>query len=76
MAFGDPGLDMMRVAQKLGERGWVPGTTSRPAGLHLMLSMLHEPSCADYFSDLAVIDREVRAEAQQGASGPRLTATY
>lgn len=76
MAFGDPSLDMMRVAQKLGERGWVPGATSRPAGLHLMLSMLHESSCAPYFKDLAAIDHEVREEALKGAVGQGLSATY
>lgn len=76
MAFGDPSLDMMRVALKLGERGWVPGTTSRPAGLHLMLSMLHRPSRDAYFTDLAAIDAEVRAETARGAGGARLASTY
>lgn len=76
MAFGAPQLDMMRVAQKLGERGWVPGTTSRPAGLHLMLSMLHAESRKPYFEDLALIDAEVRAEAARGEGGARLAATY
>jgi len=76
MAFGAPQLDMMRVAQKLGERGWVPGTTSRPAGLHLMLSMLHAESRKPYFEDLALIDAEVRAETVRGEGGARLTATY
>lgn len=76
MAFGSPALDMMRVAQKLGERGWVPGTTSRPPGLHLMLSMLHAESRDDYFRDLAAISAEVLDESARGAGGARLTATY
>jgi sphinganine-1-phosphate aldolase len=76
MAFGDPSLDMMRVAHKLGERGWVPGTTSRPPGLHLMLSMLHRGARDAYFADLAVIADEVRAEAARGAAGARLASTY
>ena len=76
MAFGDPSLDMARVAHKLGERGWVPGMTSRPPGLHLMLSMLHRVSRDAYFADLAAIDAEVRAEAASGAGGARLASTY
>lgn len=76
MAFGAPGLDMMRVAHKLGERGWVPGTTKTPPGLHLMLSMLHAPARDAYFADLAAIDAEVRAESARGVAGARAQATY
>lgn len=76
MAFGSPDLDMMRVAQKLGERGWVPGTTSRPPGLHLMLSMLHAESRDGYFTDIAAIAAEVLDESKRGADGARLVATY
>lgn len=76
MAFGAPDLDMMRVAHALGERGWVPGTTKTPPGLHLMLSMLHAPARDAYFADLAAIDAQVRAEAARGAAGARAQATY
>lgn len=76
MAFGDPAIDMMRVAALMNERGWVPGTTSRPAGLHLMLSLLHVKARESYLADLTECSRLARAEAANGPVGARASATY
>lgn len=76
MAFGDPSIDMLRVAALLGERGWVPGTTSRPAGLHLMLSLLHENAREAYLADLQQCSRLVRDEAAAGTQGIRASVIY
>ena len=76
MAFGDPGIDMMRVAALMGERGWLPGTISRPPGLHLMLSLLHDAARESYLSDLADCSVLARQEAAAGIVEERATATY
>lgn len=74
MAFGNPSIDMMRVAAMMAERGWVPGTIRQPAGLHLMLSLLHEQARESYLVDLADCSRQAQASA--GVVGARVTATY
>ncbi len=76
MAFGNPSIDMMRVAALMGERGWVPGTTSRPPGLHLMLSLLHETAREAYLADLAECSRQAAQEVASGSRGVRETARY
>jgi sphinganine-1-phosphate aldolase len=52
-AFGAPGLDIAAVAKTMASRGWVPGMTSRPPGMHMMASLLHESARDDYLTDLA-----------------------
>lgn len=52
-AFGAPGLDMAAVAGAMATRGWVPGMTSKPPGMHIMASLLHEAARPDYLADLA-----------------------
>ena len=76
MAFGDPGIDMMRVAALMGERGWLPGTISRPAGMHLMLSLLHDAARESYLSDLAACSRLAHQEATAGIVEKRVSVTY
>lgn len=76
MAFGNPSIDMMRVAALMGDRGWIPGTTKQPAGLHLMLSLLHENVRDSYFDDLADCSRIAQTESSTGPTGTRITATY
>jgi glutamate/tyrosine decarboxylase-like PLP-dependent enzyme len=76
MAFRNPALNMMRVAYKLGERGWVPGTIAKPSGLHLMLSMLHAGAMGAYLRDLAEISADVGQEVAQGARGVTAEVRY
>ena len=53
ICFGSDSLDMFRVAELMAEKGWLPGLTQQPKGMHLMLSMLHAPSRPAWLSDLA-----------------------
>ena len=65
-AFGAPGLDIAAIAQAMASRGWVPGMTSRPPGMHMMASLLHEGVRADYLADLtAAVAAAPRVEVQR-----------
>ena len=44
----------------MGTRGWLPGLTQNPKGMHAMLSMFHEAGREDYLSDLASCVEQVR----------------
>jgi len=65
LGFGDPALDMVSVAAGMGDRGWVPGLLQDPPGLHMMMSLLHEPVRQHYTADLAAAARAARP-AQAG----------
>jgi glutamate/tyrosine decarboxylase-like PLP-dependent enzyme len=53
LAFGAPTRDMQAIANFMASRAWIPGLVSHPPGLHLMLSLLHEPARPEYLTDLA-----------------------
>jgi sphinganine-1-phosphate aldolase len=57
----------------MGKRGWLPGIVREPHAMHLMLSMLHAPACADYLADLRASLDEVRVGTGARAS---VDATY
>lgn len=76
LAFADPSLDMPRVAAMMSEKGWLPGMTSRPEGLHIMLSILHEPVREEYLSDLQACSAIVRQQMEAGQDGARESAKY
>ena len=69
--FGAQGVDMGAVAERMRARGWLPGMTRRPMGLHLMLSMLHAPARDSYLGDLAASLAEVRATGETVATDMR-----
>lgn len=60
--FGARNVDIFAVADRMAERGWLPGRTQDPRGMHLMLSMFHEPARGDYLDALATAADEVRRE--------------
>ena len=66
-------FDIFRVAEILHSKGWLPGLTRAPKGLHLMMSLLHEGAREDYLRDLgAAID-----QVQNNTAGPSgLKAEY
>jgi glutamate/tyrosine decarboxylase-like PLP-dependent enzyme len=73
VAVGSEALDVFRIAELMAAKGWVPGLTQRPKGLHRMMSLLHAPSLDAYLADLATATAEVRS----GRSDPStLKATY
>ena len=50
--FRSERVDMAAVASGMADRGWLPTLTRRPVGLHMMMSLLHEPARPAYVSDL------------------------
>lgn len=66
-------VDIFRVAETMAERGWVPGLTQRPKGLHRMMSLLHAPSMEAYLADLGQAVAQVRAE---GGRVAQIKAAY
>jgi glutamate/tyrosine decarboxylase-like PLP-dependent enzyme len=69
LSFGHPGKDMDSVAAGMTARNWVPGMVRTPPGLHLMMSLLHEPAREQYIADLraAVADAEAARGRQASA---------
>ena len=66
--FGSHAVDMGAVAEGMRARGWLPGMTRQPMGLHLMLSMLHAPARDAYLNDLEDSMTDTRRSGA-GASG-------
>ncbi len=71
--FGSGEIDMFEVAERMSARGWLPGLTKQPRGMHAMMSMLHAPARETYLADLSACVDEVR---KGGASRSSLEATY
>jgi glutamate/tyrosine decarboxylase-like PLP-dependent enzyme len=72
VAFGATGYDVFAVAEALAGRGWVPGLTQTPRGIHRMMSLLHEGSMSDFLDDL----RRAVAEVRAASTASTLAATY
>ena len=68
----DDAVDIFAVAEKMHEKGWVPGLVQRPKALHRMMSMLHVPAIDAYLTDLDDAVKAVRA----GGGASALKATY
>jgi sphinganine-1-phosphate aldolase len=66
-------VDVFAVAEEMAARGWLPGLTRAPKGLHAMMSLLHEPPRELFLSDLGDTLEKVRAG---GAEKARIEATY
>lgn len=73
LCFTSDDVDMLRVGEHMGRRGWLPGLVREPKAMHLMLSMLHAPALDDYLRDLRTCIDEVRSEGGQQA---KVTVTY
>ncbi|MEM6439546.1 MAG: aminotransferase class V-fold PLP-dependent enzyme [Pseudomonadota bacterium] len=71
--FGSALHDISKVAAGLGDRGWLVTLTRRPVGLHLMMSLLHEPCREDYLNDLAA---SVAAAAGDRRAADASLSTY
>ena len=71
IGFGAPGRDIAAVAAGMGERGWIPGMLREPPGLHMMMSLLHEPVRPRYLADLAEV-----VAAAPAARNETLAAVY
>lgn len=60
LAYGSPEHDIAAIGAGLSARGWVPGHTKEPAGIHHMLNLTHEPEVGRYLSDLAAAMDDAR----------------
>ena len=74
VAYGSDELDIFRVAEVMGEKGWLPGLVQKPKAIHRMMSMLHAPSLQEYLSDLRAAVGVVRQAGPQQAA--TIKATY
>lgn len=74
IAYRSDAFDIFAVAERMQQRGWVPGLVQRPKAIHRMMSMLHASSIEDYLSDLRASISEVCARAN--GQGAQLTAVY
>lgn len=70
--FGSNTLDIYAVAERMRARGWIPGLTSEPRGMHTMLSMQHAPAREAWLADMSASLDEVRATKAKSD----LAATY
>ena len=66
-------VDMFAVADRMRARGWLPGLTKDPQGIHLMLSAFHAPARDKWLQDVAAAMKEVRGSASVVAQS---TAIY
>jgi glutamate/tyrosine decarboxylase-like PLP-dependent enzyme len=73
VAVGSDEIDMFRVAELMAAKGWVPGLTQRPKGLHRMMSLLHAPSIDAYLADLGTTVADVR---KSGPVATGIKASY
>lgn len=72
-AFGSDVLDVYALAEKMQQRGWLPGLVRKPRAIHRMMSMLHARSHDAFMSDLRAAMSEL-SRNPQSVSG--LQATY
>jgi sphinganine-1-phosphate aldolase len=66
----DDAIDIFAVAEKMQEKGWLPGLVQHPKALHRMMSMLHVPAIDAYLADLGDAVEAVRAEGGASALKP------
>ena len=73
LAYGSPDHDMAAIGARLAARGWVPGFSKEPPGLHHMLNLTHEPVQGRYLADLSDAIDEAR---RQGGPRQAVQARY
>ncbi len=73
VAYGAAAFDIFLVAELMQEKGWLPGLTQKPKGIHRMMSMFHAPVLDQYLGDLRAAVDVVR---RRGAAAPSLKAAY
>ena len=71
LAFTREDVDCMAILGKLYERGWVTSATSKPRGLHLMLSPVHLTVAGQYLADL-----DWATQAARGQTGAAANVGY
>jgi len=72
--FGGRDVDIFAVAEEMTKASWLVGLTNAPRGVHLMMSLLHEPARKAYIADLRTAVAAVRKERKPADS--KTQATY
>lgn len=67
-------IDLVEAGSRLTERGWLPGFLQKPRGMHLMLSMIHEPACDKWLADLRWAVEQHKAS--QGGAEKKVEISY
>ncbi len=73
VAYGSDSFDIFRVAELMQAKGWLPGLTQKPKGIHRMMSLLHAPVLEPYLDDMRAAVGVVR---QAGPGESALKANY
>lgn len=73
VAFGSDEFDIFQVAEIMSAKGWLPGLTQKPRGIHRMMSMIHAPSLDEYLAEVRAAVGIVR---QGGSARSTLEAKY
>ena len=68
VAVGSDTLDIFRIAERMQDKGWVPGLLQRPKALHRMMSMLHVPTMTQYLEDLNKTTASIAGEQEKDAT--------
>lgn len=71
--FTSDTVDMALVADEMKRRGWLPGVTNAPPGLHAMLSMFHAGARADFIADLK---SSLSGAKRNAGAAARIEAVY
>lgn len=66
-------VDIFQVAEAMASKGWLPGLTRNPKGMHAMMSLLHDAPREEFLADLGSALGTVRRGANRAAS---IEATY
>ena len=74
LSFSSDGVDMLQVGERMRPRGWLPGFIRKPPGMHLMLSLIHEPAREPFLVDLRACVNEVSAGLE--TDQPAVKVTY
>ncbi len=62
VAYGSEEYDILSVAYKMWERGWMVAPNSNPAGIHFMITPVHATIIAEYLTALEESVAAVRGE--------------
>ena len=66
-------VDIFEVAEAMAPKGWLPGLTRDPKGMHAMLSLIHRDARGPFLDDLASALEGVRAN---GVGQAKIGAVY
>ncbi len=72
VTYGSTEFDVFRVAELMSGKGWLPGLTQKPRGIHRMMSMVHARAFEPYMDDLRAAVGVVR----QSGEAATIKATY